>query len=410
MMEYRKDDIIKKFAAHVSPGKVDTYTKYDMLFVPGARKGCYIHDMEGKRFLNCHSNGGVFNLGHRNRRIIRAVMEAMKKYDIGNHHLISAPKAILAEMLAGTMPPGLEHVIYGVGGGEAIDLAIKLARGVTGRAGIISAKGGYHGHTGFALAAGDRKFRDKFRPMAPGYGYVPFNDIKALGKAVTKKTAAVLFETIPATLGIIVPGADYFREAKAICAKAGALLIMDEVQTGFGRTGRLWGFEHFGAEPDIAVLGKAMSGGIYPITATVYHKKYAGFFREDPFLHISTFGGSEIGCFAAMEVLRISREKEFLGGVEWMGRFFRERLEGLAAKYPSLGLQVRGLGLMMGLAFKDEMTSLFLVKLFYDNGVYTVYSGNDPKVIQFLPPLIIAEREARRVLRGIEKSFRAMVK
>ncbi|TFH43399.1 MAG: aminotransferase class III-fold pyridoxal phosphate-dependent enzyme, partial [Chrysiogenales bacterium] len=197
----KKRDIIKLFSDHVSPGKVDIYTKYDMLLVPGLRSGPYIYDIEGKRYINCHCNGGVFNLGHRNNRVIRAVTDSMKTYDIGNHHLISAPKAKLAELIAQSMPRGINQVVYGAGGGEAVDLAIKLSRGVTGRLEILSARGGYHGHTGLALATGDLKFKEKFGPPVPGFQQIDFNDIKSLEGAISKKTAAVIFETIPATMG-----------------------------------------------------------------------------------------------------------------------------------------------------------------------------------------------------------------
>lgn len=404
----KKTEIVKAFADHVSPGKADIYMKFGMVLVPGRRGGCSLYDIDGKRYFNCHCNGGVFNLGHRNPGVIRAVVEAMKRYDIGNHHLISEPRALLGKMISGVMPPGLNQVVYGSGGGEAVDLAIKLARGVTGRPEIISARGGYHGHTGFALAAGDRQFREKFGPMAPGFRQVGFNDIRSLEKAMSSKTAAVIFETIPATMGITVPDKDYFRRVRSLCDSHGALFILDEIQTGFGRTGKMWGFEHFGAVPDMVALGKGMSGGIYPITATVYHEKHAGFFRSDPFVHISTFGGSEIGCFAAMEVIRISRQKSFLRHVAVMGKFFTSELKALSRKYPSLKLKARGLGLMMGLEFKDEATALFLMKIFFDNGIYVVYSGNDKKVLQFLPTLTVTEKEAAMILRGIERSFRTM--
>jgi putrescine aminotransferase len=400
--------IIKSFADHVSPGKADIYTKYNMVLIPGKRNGCYLYDIEGKRYINCHCNGGVFNLGHRNPQIISAVNEAMKKYDIGNHHLISEPKAILGELISSVMPKGLSQVVYGVSGGEAVDLAIKLARGVTGRSQILSARGGYHGHTGLALATGDKKFREKFGPSAPGFRQVAFNDIKSLEKAINKKTAAVLFETIPATMGIVIPGKDYYRKVRSLCDASGALLIMDEIQTGFGRTGAMWGFDHFKVVPDIVTLGKGMSGGIYPITATVYKEKYAGFFRADPFMHISTFGGSEIGCFAAIEVLRITGRQTLLQNVNRMGKFFTARLNELSIRYPSLKLRIRGLGLMMGLEFKDEGTALFTMKFLFDQGIYVVYSGNDPKVLQFMPVLTITEKQGSDILRRMDRAFAQM--
>ena len=403
-----KKTIVDMYAEHVSPGKAEIYRKYDMVLVPGKRGGCYLYDMDGKKYINCHSNGGVFNLGHRNKEVIRAVVAALKEYDIGNHHLISKPKALLAKSLAAVMPKGLNQVVFGVGGGEAIDLAIKLSRGVTGRPEIISAIGGYHGHTGLALATGDRKFKEKFGPPAPGFTQVRFNNIVDLVSAVSDKTAAVIFETIPATMGIVVPEREFFKEVREVCDKNGALLILDEIQTGFGRTGKLWGFEHFGVVPDMVVLGKGMSGGIYPISATVYNEKFAGFFREDPFIHISTFGGSEIGCYAAIETLRLSKRKPFLAHVKRMSGLFKKGFEKLSRKYPSLKLAVRGLGLMMGLEFKDEGTALFMMKILFDRGVYVVYSGNDPRVLQFLPALIVTESQVKEILSCFDDACRAL--
>ena len=407
-MDSDRDKTIRLYADHVYPGKVEFYQKYDIVLVPEKRGGCKISDANGKTFYNCHCNGGVFNLGHRNKAVIKAVTQAMETYDIGNHHLISKPKAMLGKMIAQTLPEGLNQVVYGVSGGEAIDLAIKLARGVTGREEIISARGGYHGHTGFALATGDEKFKEKFKPVPAGFKQVMFNDMDEMEKAVGSNTAAVILETIPATMVMVTPFEKYLKRVKEICERNASLLILDEVQTGFGRTGRFWGFENYDVRPDMIVMGKGMSGGIYPVSATVYHEKYKDFFKENPFLHISTYGGSEIGCFAAMKVIEISREQQFLDHVVSLGEFFRQQLEALGGRYPGLGLKIRGKGLMMGLEFKDEFTALFLIKLFFDNGIYVVYSGNDPRVIQFLPVLNISKTEAEEILTIMETSFKAM--
>ena len=407
-MERSREKIIETYARHIYPGKVEFYRKYDIILVPEKREGCFIFDMNGKRFFNCHCNGGVFNLGHRHPEIIRAVKEGLETYDIGNHHLISKPKAVLGEQLANTMPDGLNQVVYGVSGGEAIDLAIKLARGITGKGEIVSAVGGYHGHTGLAMAAGDARFSKLFQPTPQGFIQVPFNDSESMEKTVSDKTAAVLLETIPATLGMVTPEKDYLSRVRHICDQHGALLILDEVQAGYGRTGTLWGFENYNVVPDMVVLGKGMSGGIYPITATVYSEKHASFFREDPFVHISTFGGSEIGCIAAIETLKITGNDEFLFHVRDLNSYFTKTFNSLGEKYPQLGFKLRGEGLMLGLEFKDEMTALFIIKLLFDQGVYVVYSGNDPKVIQFLPVLTISHAEADEIMNIMESCFQTM--
>ncbi|MDZ7319236.1 MAG: aminotransferase class III-fold pyridoxal phosphate-dependent enzyme, partial [candidate division KSB1 bacterium] len=268
-----KKAIIRSFSDHVSSGKAAFFKKYHMNFVMGRREGPYLWDIDGKKKLfNLHCNGGVFNLGHRHPELIALLKQTLDDYDIGNHHLMSAARADLAHDLAQSMPGDLQYTVFGVSGGEAIDLSFKVARAFTRKTKIISAIGGYHGHTGLALAAGDAKYRQPFGPPAPGFQQVPFGNIDALADAIDNDTAAVILETIPATLGIVIPAPDYLPTVRKICDQKGVLLILDEVQTGLGRTGKLWAFEHFGIIPDMVVLGKGLSGGLYPITATILRK------------------------------------------------------------------------------------------------------------------------------------------
>jgi acetylornithine/succinyldiaminopimelate/putrescine aminotransferase len=260
-----KQEIIKTFATHVSAGKAAFYKKYGMDFVMGRREGPWLYDMDGeKRLFNCHSNGGVFNLGHRQREVIATLKDALDDLDIGNHHLMSQERALLARELTASLPGDLNVCIFGVGGGEAIDLALKIALGHTGRAKIISARGGYHGHTGLALSVGDAQYRDPFSITLSDRVQVPFNDAEALAAALDKETAAVILETIPATLGIVLPEEGYLQQVEQLCRENGTLLIMDEVQTGLGRTGTFWGFEDAGIQPDIVVTGKGFPEASIP--------------------------------------------------------------------------------------------------------------------------------------------------
>jgi acetylornithine/succinyldiaminopimelate/putrescine aminotransferase len=270
---HTRAEVLATYAAHVSRGKVSFYRRYGFTLVPGRREGAYLYDVNGRRYLNLHCNGGVFNLGHRHPQVIEAVRRGLETHDIGNHHLVSGPKAQLAKELTRCLPGNLKHTVFGVSGGEAVDVAIKLTRATTGRPGIISAQGGYHGHTGLALAAGDARFKAPFGPLPPGFTQVPFDDVSALEHAIGPDTAAVLLEPVPATLGMRIPAPDYFRHVRRLCNERGALLIADEVQTGLGRTGKPWAIEHFGIVPDVLVTGKGLSGGIYPITATCVNPK-----------------------------------------------------------------------------------------------------------------------------------------
>jgi putrescine aminotransferase len=408
-----KEEIIDRFARHVSSGKVDYFTQAGIDFIGGEREGIFISDIDGKRLINCHSNGGVFNLGHRNPRIIAALQRALSQYDIGNHHLISAPRATLAERLATVSPINIQRVVFGVSGGEAIDLAIKLARGHTRRPKIISALGGYHGHTGLALAAGDEAYRKPFEPLSPGFVQVPFGDLEALEAAMGDDTAAVLFETIPATLGMAIPPEDFFAGVRQLCNRWEAVMIMDEVQTGLGRCGSVWGIDTYGVAPDIIVTGKGLSGGIYPISATLYADYLDPFLRSNPFIHISTFGGSEVGCLVALEVLDILEEPGFLEHVRAMTKVFEKGFARLYQRHPDVLVEARQRGMMMGLKMAEPRYGPWMTVAGFQVGLLAIFANNDPSVIQILPPLIIQEEEALQVLNildgmlaGLEATFR----
>jgi acetylornithine/succinyldiaminopimelate/putrescine aminotransferase len=288
-----------------------------------------------------------------------------------------------------------------------VDLAFKVARAYTGRTGIISARGGYHGHTGLALAAGDEKYRSPFGPAAPGFCQVSFGDLDTLSETADSDTAAIILETIPATLGIAIPPQDYLESVRKICTDRGILLILDEVQTGLGRTGKLWAFEHFNIVPDIVVLGKGLSGGLYPITATVLRKPLEAVFHEDPFIHISTFGGAEIGCRIARRVLEISSAAGFLDHVNLLASRFAEKIEDLRVKHSKFLIKLRQLGLMMGLELKDEISGPLLTKTAYDQDLLMIYANNDTRVCQLIPPLIMSLEEVDWVIERLDMALSA---
>ncbi len=405
-MSVQKQQVLAEFGDHVSSGKLAFFQKYGMDFVMGERHGPWLEDLDKeKKLFNLHCNGGVFNLGHRNSRVIKTLQSALDELDIGNHHLMSRERASLARDLAQCLPGDLEVVIFGVGGGEAVDLALQVARGQSGRSRILSATGGYHGHTGLALAAGDAAYRQPFGIELPGFQQVPFNDLDALRQALDKETAAVILETVPATLGMVIPQADYLQQVRQLCTENGTLLIMDEVQSGLGRTGKLWAFEHFGIIPDMVVIGKGLSGGIYPISATILRKPLNRIFEEDPFLHISTFGGAELGCRVAREVLKMSADAGFLQQVNAMAAQCREMVGRLQAKFPRFLVEFRQLGLMMGLVLKDAEAGPILTKTAYDEDLLLVYANNDTRVCQFLPPLTLQDSDLLWIEKRLDRAL-----
>ncbi len=402
-----KEQAVEAFRDHVSSGKVKFFQQFNMDLVMGRREGPWIWDLEDdKRLFNLHCNGGVFNLGHRNQEIVEVLRAGLEELDIGNSHLISKARGDLAEMIADLMPGDLEYTIFGASGGEAVDVAFKVARAFTGRTKIISALGGYHGHTGLAMAAGDEKYRAPFGPQIPGFVQVPFGDQESLAAEIDQDTAAVVLETVPATLGMVIPSKDYLGAVRELCDRSNALLIADEVQTGLGRTGKLWGFEHFDIVPDIVVLGKGLSGGIYPITATVLRKPLESVFHADPFIHVSTFGGAELGCLVAQRVLEISSAPEFLDHVNRLAARFASGVNALAEEHPIL-MGLRQLGLFMGLALDDEMSGQVLCFTGFQHDLFMVYANNDKSVCQLLPPLVMELEQVDWVMERLDKALAA---
>ncbi|MFW9910689.1 MAG: aspartate aminotransferase family protein [Candidatus Thorarchaeota archaeon] len=401
-----KEDIIELFAAHVSSGKAQFYQMVDLNFVLGKREGPWMWDVTGERkLLNCHCNGGVFNLGHRHPEILKVMRTSLDELDIGNHHLMSEQRAMLGEKLAENTPSEITRTVFGVGGGEAVDFAIKLARGHTKKHKIVHATSGYHGHTGLALAAGDDHFKAPFEPLAPGFVDVPFGDAEKVAEAIDRETAAVLFETIPATLGMLLPPDDFYQQVREICDEKGVLLILDEIQTGLGRTGKLWGFEHYGIVPDIITIGKGLSGGIFPITATCYREDLDYFMNENPFIHVSTFGGAEIGCPVAAKVLEITSESSFLKHVVQVSDILVEGLEGIREAYSDILVEIRRKGLFMGLKMSDIGYGPLMSIASYNTGVFAVYADNDRSVLQFLPPLTIGKDEIEYIIDSMKNAY-----
>jgi acetylornithine/succinyldiaminopimelate/putrescine aminotransferase len=400
-----KSRILKGFRSHVSTGKADFFARYKMDFVMGLREGAWIYDIdEEKGLYNLHCNGGVFNLGHRNADLIQLLRDGLERYDIGNHHLMSAVRTALADALAERMPGDLGYTIFGTGGGEAADLAIKLARGFTGRRRVVSLAGGYHGHTGLALRAGDPRYREPFLVDPEDNLQIPYGDLDAADQAL-KGAAALIIESVPATAGILVPEPAYIESLRRICSHRGALYIADEIQTGFGRTGKLWGFEHYGIVPDMVLLGKGMSGGIYPISGTVITPELEKFFRRDPFVHISTFGGAELGALVALKVLEISSDPAFLAHVNLLAETIAERIAELQPKHSGFFTSLRRVGLMMGLEFVSPSAGPLFTKTAYDNNLLMVYANNDTRVVQFLPPLNIPVSDLDFFIPAIDKAM-----
>jgi acetylornithine/succinyldiaminopimelate/putrescine aminotransferase len=395
-------------ARHLSPHKAQAYRDAGLLLVQGRREGVRVWDLEGRDFINCRSSGGVFNFGHHPRFAVEALASALKEHDMGDWLLPSARRATGAAALARLLPEPLRYSFFTPSGAEAVEVACKLARSVTGRAGIVCAEHGYHGHVGFSLAMGDPPLSDRYRPLTPGIVRVPFDDLAAAEREIGTGTAAVIMETIPATGGYLVPSAGYLPALRRLCDEHGALLILDEVQAGLGRTGRLWAFEHFGVVPDVLVTGKGTSAGVYPIAACCFGERVEAHFAEDPFFHPSSYGGSELGARVLEAAVEHYEDPALLEHVTAMGERLGAGLDALVAAQPRTLAARRGLGLMLALETRSGEQGLELTRQCFAHGLLAIFAFNRPSTLQLMPPLVISADEVDEVLDRLAAAVAAM--
>jgi acetylornithine/succinyldiaminopimelate/putrescine aminotransferase len=402
-----KGEMLAKSREFWNPGKTQFWIDSGVPLVIDRREGYFLYDVEGKRLIDVHLNGGTYNLGHRNPEVVQAVTAAMQRFDIGNHHFPSLARTALAEALVAAAPRGLTKVVYGSGGGEAIDIALKTARHATGKRKIVSIAKAYHGHTGLAVAAGDERFSTLFLADRPEeFPHVPFNDLGAMEDALrARDVAAVLMETIPATYGFPLPAPGYLEGVKRLCERSGALYIADEVQTGLMRTGELWAISKHGIEPDMLVTGKGLSGGVYPISAVLVSEAAAGWLSEDGFAHMSTFGGAELGCVAALTTLEITCRPEIRSMVHYIAGLLGGGLRGIQSLYPGWFTGIRQDGLVMGLEFAHPQGAKLVMKRMYDHGVWAIFSTLDPQVLQFKPGVLMSPALCDELLERTEAAI-----
>lgn len=406
-----KEQALADFSTYINPMKVRTMKTAGLDIIETRREGACVWDVTGKRYIDCQTGSGIMNVGRHNREIVEVLKKALDTYDIGVFLLCSKQKADLAAKLAEITPGDLACTVFGSGGGEANDAAIKIARGYTMKTEIIYADKAYHGHTGFALSAiGRDSYKEPFEPLMPGFKKVPFGDIGAMRKTITDDTAAVILEPIQGEGGIHIPPDDYLPAVRALCDERETLLILDEIQTGFARTGKMFASEHWGVVPDIMTVAKSLGGGIYPISATIFKKEIQDFFIPHPFIHLSTFGGSDLGCIVGLAVIDYIRKNNLAGHAYEMGERFGAGFDRLLKAYPGLLLEVRRKGLMMGLQYTNESIGPRMTRKMAERNIIAIYTGNDPSICRLMPPLVITPEEVDEVLSALEDSMKELSK
>ena len=367
------------------------YAKRPTALVRGA--GVYVWDVDGNRFLDATSGQGVAALGHCHPAVTQAISEQSRTLVTLHESFYSDRRAELLALLDSIMPADLSHFFLCNSGAEAIEGALKVAKLLTGRAGIVAAKRAFHGRTTGALSmTWTPKYRKPFQDWLPAVEHVAFNDINAAREAITDETAAAVVESVQGEGGVHPADTEYLEGLRERCDETGAMLIIDEIQTGFGRTGRWFGFEHAGIVPDIVALAKAIGGGL-PMGAVAWRAAHGQIQRAT---HGSTFGGNPLACAAAIAALTTIRDQGLVERVSANGGWLMDELEALDLK----GVRaIRGRGLMVGLELRGRVTPV--LKRLQECGVLALPAGLN--TLRLLPPLIITRDELGQVVSAIDE-------
>jgi putrescine aminotransferase len=393
------EEVAQKYEDYHNPG-LAKMLKFAGLGVEWTAEGCYIYDADGNPYLDCLGGYGVFSLGHRHPKVVEAVKAQLEKMPLASKLFFNKPLADLCEKLAEVAPGDLQYSFLCNSGTEAVEGALKIARKATGRRKFVSTKGGFHGKTMGALSAtGRAKFKDAFLPLIEEFVHVPYDDIAAMQEVIDDDTAGVIIEPIQGEGGIIIPSDNYLIDLRQICTDKGALLIVDEVQTGLGRTGAMFAVNHYGVNPDIMTLAKALGGGVIPTgafmaTPDIWEKG----FGDNPLVHTSTFGGNPLACQAALATIRVIQEEGLIENAKARGQQMLEGLKQVQQRHSQTLCSVRGRGLMIGVEFVQDDVGELVIAGLVKRGVIAAYTLNNPRVMRFEPPLIINEMQVNHAV------------
>ena len=380
-------EIMDRESRHAS----GTYPKRDLAIVRGL--GARVWDAEGREYIDCVAGHGVAIVGHANPTVVEAIARQSQTLITCPGVFYNDQRAAFLEKLTSLAPAGLDRAFLSNSGTESVEAALKLARLATGRTGIVATMRGFHGRTFGALSATwERRYRQPFEPLVPGFTHVSYDDLGAMEEAVGDNTAGVIIEIVQGEGGVQPGSSEYFHGLRKLCDERGALLIVDEVQTGFGRTGKLFASEHHDLSPDILCLGKGIAGGV-PMGATLFGERVGELPRGS---HGSTFGGNPLACAAGLATLDVIVGEDLPGQAAEKGAYLLGQLGRMELP---LIREVRGLGLMVGIELRKRVQS-YLVALI-DHGVLALPAGRS--VLRLLPPLVISQEELNIVLSAIEK-------
>ncbi|KKB33451.1 putrescine aminotransferase [Bacillus thermotolerans] len=412
--EWVTKETVDNFREHVNPGFL-SYRKTvteggQFAAVEWSDGGSCFTDISGKKYIDCLGGFGIYNVGHRHPKVVKAVTDQLNRQALHSQDLLDPLRAMLAKILADITPGDLKYSFFTNSGTESVEAALKLAKMYSNRSTIISTTRSFHGKSlGSLSGTAKGVFRKPFLPLIPGFRHIPYGDIDMMRKTfescalVGEDVGAVILEPIQGEGGIIIPPADYLKEVRELCDEYDVVLIFDEVQTGMGRTGKMFAAELCGVTPDIICLAKAFGGGVMPAGAVVANEKVFKNLFDNPFMHTTTFGGNPLACAAAIATIDVLLEENLPERAAEVGDYFLKGLKEAASGHEDKVLEVRGQGLMIGIEFHKDEIGYEVSKGMFDKGVLVAGTLVNSKTIRIEPPLTISYEEVDTVIRTFKE-------
>jgi putrescine aminotransferase len=402
-------ETVDGFREHVNPGFLEyrkTVTEGGQFAaVEWSDNGSCFKDVNGKEYIDCLGGFGIYNVGHRNPKVVKAVTDQLKRQALHSQDLLDPLRAMLAKILADITPGDLKYAFFTNSGTESVEAALKLAKMYSERTTFISTTRAFHGKSlGSLSGTAKGMFRKPFLPLIPGFRHVLFGDIDMMRKtfevcaSVGEDVAAVILEPIQGEGGIILPPENYLKQVRELCDQYGSLLIFDEVQTGMGRTGKMFAAELYEVVPDIICLAKAFGGGVMPAGAIVAREDVFKSWFENPFMHTTTFGGNPLACAAAIATIGVLIEEKLPERAAKVGAYFFEELKKAAKGHEDKVQEIRGQGLMIGIEFHQDEIGYDVSKGMFDRGVLVAGTLINSKTIRIEPALTISYDEVNKVV------------
>ncbi len=390
--------LFESYGRLINPSYPSFLAKLGLNKVAAKARGATITDSDGKTYIDCVGGYGLFNVGHNNPEVVQSLIEQLQQEQLLTKPFITEIQVRMAECLVHIAPGELACSFVLNSGSEAIDCAIKLVRLHKGPKTIITAQRAFHGHTFGALtASGIPSFTRAFQPLLPGFTTVPFGDIEALDKLVSAETAAVLIEPLQHEAGVALPPDGYLQEVRKLCDKHDVILILDEIKTGFGKTGRMFACEHYNIVPDVLVLGKSLGGGLIPAGAVLARSNLWKRFGMSFSMSASSFAGNALVCCAALAAIRYIQSGSLLEDCAEKGKLLLRSLQEYVAEYPGILRSANGLGLLLGVETRNGKTALELAQEMIRQGVLVVPAFGNSSVLMVEPPLVISFQQIRTV-------------